>query len=80
MAVLEPDAAGIDIGAQEIYVAVPPDRDEQTTRVFRSFTYDLQALADWLHACGFALWRWSRPACTGYLSIKFSSSAASRYV
>lgn len=26
--VLEPDAAGIDIGADEIYVAVPPDRDE----------------------------------------------------
>jgi hypothetical protein len=24
-AVLEPDAAGIDIGSQEIYVAVPPD-------------------------------------------------------
>jgi hypothetical protein len=23
-AVLEPDAAGIDIGAEEIYVAVPP--------------------------------------------------------
>jgi hypothetical protein len=25
--VLEPDTAGIDIGAEEIYVAVPPDRD-----------------------------------------------------
>jgi hypothetical protein len=25
---LEPDAAGVDIGAEEIYVAVPPDRDE----------------------------------------------------
>lgn len=50
-AVLEPDAAGIDIGAQEIYVAVPPDRDGQTTRMFRSFTCDLQALADWLQAC-----------------------------
>jgi hypothetical protein len=48
---LEPDAAGIDIGAQEIYVAVPPDRDQQATRRFTSFTCDLQALADWLHAC-----------------------------
>jgi hypothetical protein len=28
-AILEPDAAGIDIGAEEIYVAVPPDRDER---------------------------------------------------
>jgi hypothetical protein len=50
-AVLEPDAAGIDIGAQEIYVAVPPDRDPQATRMFTSFTCDLQALADWLQAC-----------------------------
>ena len=47
-AVLEPNAAGIDIGAQEIYVAVPPDRDEYATRRFTSFTCDLQALADWL--------------------------------
>ena len=50
-ALLEPDAAGIDIGAQEIYVAVPPDRDEQATRMFTSFTCDLEALADWLHEC-----------------------------
>src|SRR5271169_1936509 len=50
-AVLEPDAAGIDIGAQEIYVAVPPDRDEESVRRFTSFTSDLQALADWLQGC-----------------------------
>lgn len=43
--VLEPDAAGIDIGA-EIYVAVPPDRDVESTRRFSSFTCDLHALAD----------------------------------
>jgi len=48
---LEPDAAGIDIGAEEIYVAVPPDRDEQSTRRFSSFTCDLHALADWLVQC-----------------------------
>jgi len=40
--VLEPDAAGIDIGAEEIYVVVPPDRDEESTRRFSSFTVDLQ--------------------------------------
>ena len=50
-AVLEPDAAGIDIGAHEIYVAVPLDRDQETTRRFSSFTYDLHALADWLESC-----------------------------
>jgi len=43
--VLEPDAAGIDIGAEEIFVAVPPDRDEESTRRFSSFTCDLHALA-----------------------------------
>jgi hypothetical protein len=26
------DADGIDIGAEEIFVAVPPDRDEESTR------------------------------------------------
>src|SRR4029077_12420210 len=49
--VLEPDAAGIDIGAEEIYVAVPPDRDEESTRRFSSFTGDIHALADWLGRC-----------------------------
>ena len=49
--VLEPDAAGIDIGAEEIYVAVPPDRDDESTRRFSSFTCDLHALADWLGRC-----------------------------
>jgi transposase len=49
--VLEPNAAGIDIGAEEIYVAVPPDRDEESTRRFSSFTGDLHALADWLGRC-----------------------------
>jgi transposase len=49
--VLEPDAAGIDIGAEEIYVAVPPDRDEESTRNFSTFTRDLNALAEWLERC-----------------------------
>ena len=46
-----PDAAGIDIGATELYVAVPPDRAEQPVRCFGSFTENLVALADWLKAC-----------------------------
>lgn len=49
---LEPNAAGIDIGAREIYVAVPPDRDAHPVRVFQTFTEDLQAMAQWLQACG----------------------------
>lgn len=45
------DAAGIDVGAEEMYVCVPPDRDESPVRVFGTFTMDLQALADWLEQC-----------------------------
>jgi transposase len=50
--VLETNAAGIDIGAREIFVAVPPDRDEHPVRAFGTFTEDLQRLCEWLVACG----------------------------
>jgi len=49
--VLNPNAAGIDVGATTVYVAVPKDRDECPVRCFATFTHDLHALADWLHAC-----------------------------
>lgn len=49
--VLNPDAAGIDIGATEIYVAVPADRDAEPVRMFATFTEDLNELADWLQQC-----------------------------
>ena len=45
-------AAGIDVGAEEVYVAVPPDRDEKSVRSFPTFTADLHRMADWLEACG----------------------------
>jgi transposase len=45
------NAAGLDIGAEEIYVAVPEDRGEMSVRKFPTFTADLYALADWLKAC-----------------------------
>ena len=48
---LEENAAGIDIGAREIYVAVPADRDEQPIQVFSTFTADLEKMADWLIDC-----------------------------
>jgi transposase len=50
--VMRPDAAGIDIGATEIYVAVPADRVAENVRSFPTFTQDLYALADWLKECG----------------------------
>jgi transposase len=48
---INPNAAGIDIGAEEVWVAVPPDRDEESVRVFATFTADLNLLAEWLKAC-----------------------------
>jgi transposase len=50
--ILHPHAAGIDIGATEIYVCVPLDRDPQPIRRFGTFTADLHALANWLAQCG----------------------------
>jgi transposase len=50
--ILEQNAAGIDIGSREIFVAVPPDRDQNPVRVFATFTEDLQELAAWLLRCG----------------------------
>jgi transposase len=50
--VVHRDAAGIDIGSREHYVAVGPDRDPHAVRVFGCFTVELQRLAEWLRACG----------------------------
>jgi len=51
LAVVHPHAAGIDIGSREIWVTVPPDRTDETTRCFATFTPDLHCLVDWLVAC-----------------------------
>jgi len=48
----EPNAAGIDIGAREIFVAVPADRDPRPVRKFGTFTEDLRHMAEWLVQCG----------------------------
>jgi transposase len=47
-----PDCAGIDVGSASHFVSVPPDRDGQPVREFKSFTDDLVRLGDWLEACG----------------------------
>jgi transposase len=49
--VIEPDAAGIDVGSTEMYAAVPADRDAKSVRRFSTFTTDLIRLADWLKKC-----------------------------
>jgi transposase len=48
---IQPDTAGIDCGAEQHYVAVPPDRDARPVHAFRTFTADLNQLADWLTQC-----------------------------
>jgi transposase len=45
------NAAGIDVGADCHWVAVPPDRDAQPVQRFGAFTADLYVLAEWLRQC-----------------------------
>lgn len=49
---IHPNAAGIDIGATEIYIAVPGDRSDDPVRRFDTFTDDLHEAARWLKNCG----------------------------
>src|SRR5713101_7230644 len=49
--VIHPDAAGIDIGNESHYAAVPPSRDSQPVREFGCTTAELKAMAAWLMKC-----------------------------
>lgn len=49
---VHPNAAGLDISATFHVVAVPPNRDPEPIRSFKSFTGDLHRLADWLESVG----------------------------
>ena len=49
--VMHPDAAGIDIGNESHYVAVPPTRDSQPVCRFGCTTSELKAMAHWLKQC-----------------------------
>lgn len=48
--VANPNAAGIDVGGAEHWVAIPPNRHQPAVRRFGCCTADLQGLADWLEA------------------------------
>jgi transposase len=50
--VTNPDAAGIDIGSREHYVAVPVGRDKSNVRHFSAYTDGLTEMAEWLRDCG----------------------------
>jgi transposase len=49
---VHPNAAGIDIGNESHYVAVPASRDSQPVRRFGCTTAELKAMAAWLKQCG----------------------------
>ena len=46
--IVHPDAAGIDVGGSEHWVAISPDRDSEPVRCFGAFTADLHEMARWL--------------------------------
>src|SRR5262245_60119087 len=48
---LNPNAAGIDVGSDEMYVCVPADRDQPSIRKFKSITSELRELICWLKQC-----------------------------
>ena len=73
--ILHPHAAGVDVGASELFVAVSAERDSRPVRSFPTFTRDLNARADWLQQCGIRSWQWSQPVCTGFPCIRSSSPA-----
>lgn len=49
---INPNAAGIDVGSTFHVVAVPADRAAEAVRTFQTFTSDLHRLADWLQEVG----------------------------
>lgn len=46
--IVHPDAAGIDVGGNEHWVAISPERDQEPVRRFGCFTADLRQMANWL--------------------------------
>jgi transposase len=52
LAVINPNAAAIDIGSEQHVVAVPAGRDTESVRSFGSFTADIHEMGRWFKACG----------------------------
>ena len=75
-----PNAAGIDIGGSSHWVAVPKAASDEPVREFGTMTDDLNAMADWLLACGVdTVALESTGVCTGSRSTRCSSSMAWPY-
>jgi transposase len=52
LGIVHPKAAGIDVGKEEHWVAVPPDMDPEPVQRFGCVTQELQEMAQWLLRCG----------------------------
>ena len=46
--IVHPDAAGVDVGGSEHWVAISPNRDPEPVRRFGCFTADLREMGRWL--------------------------------
>src|SRR5213594_4382832 len=78
--VMRPNAGGIDIGATEIFVAVPADRDTESVRSFPTFTQDLLL---WRTGCSNVVWTgwlWNPPECTGYRCFRFWKRGVLKFI
>ncbi len=71
---VEPNAAGLDVGARKVYVAVPADRDAQPVRSFDTFTEDLERMANWLRECGITSVAMESTGCIGSRCLTFWSA------
>lgn len=52
LSMIRDNAAGVDLGSKEHYVACPPRNGEANVKVFGTSTPELEALVDWLRAEG----------------------------
>jgi transposase len=52
MPLINPNAAGIDVGDTLFSVAVAPGRDTVFVKEFGAFTCDLKSISAWLKQCG----------------------------
>lgn len=49
--IINPDSAGIDIGASSHFVAVPEGRDDIIVQEFECYTSDIQKMINWMKKC-----------------------------
>jgi len=76
---IEPNAAGIDLGSREHWVAGPPrDDDRPNVARFGTTTPELVRLADWLKEQGVKTVAMESTGCTGYRSLRFWTALVSR--